>query len=85
MPQPQQQLLPLEPQPPCPEEVQQELLRLWRRLPRWRQRYSSPQELLDANPDTAKALQACARQSLVQRQREWLRRQPTTRGPQTRE
>lgn len=77
--------LPLEPPPPQPEEVQAELKRLWLQSPRLRRLYPSPTALLDANPATAKALQACARQSLVQRQREWLRRQRTTRGPQTRE
>lgn len=71
--------LPLQPHPPQPEEVQAELRRLWLANPRWRRKYASPTALLQANPATARALQACARQTLVQRQREWLHGQPTTR------
>jgi hypothetical protein len=78
----QQQFLPLEPQPPCPAQVQAQLVQMWRSKPRWRERWQSLDALL-ACPDRARALQACVQRLLVQRQREWLRRkapQPTTRA-----
>jgi hypothetical protein len=75
--QPQQQLLPLEPQPPSPAQVHAELVRQWRSRLRWQQRWASVEDLL-ARAETARALQACARQLLLQRQREGLRRQRTT-------
>ena len=77
-PQPTQQCLPLEAQPPSPAQVHAELVRQWRSRLRWQQRWRSVEELL-AGAETARALQACARQLLLQRQREALGRQRMTR------
>ncbi len=76
-PTPTQQCLPLEPQPPSQAQVHAELVRQWRSRLRWQQRWRSVDELL-AQVETARALQACARQLLLQRQREALRRPRTT-------
>jgi hypothetical protein len=65
-----QLLLPLPPMAPCPAQVQAELVWLWRQHPLWPQRYSTVEALMADNQLTARALWACARQLVVQRQRE---------------
>lgn len=64
---PQQQTLPLEPQPATPHEVDHLVLQWLRHRPFWQQQ-GPPAQLL-ADPQRAERLRKCARQALLARQR----------------
>lgn len=68
-PQPRQQCLPLEPQPPSPGEVDAAVVQLLQERPYWLQRYGAAAQVL-ADPQRAQLLRECARRALATRRRQ---------------